>query len=45
MTEERYLRLLQLLYQGLNLIAKGLKREIDELKAAQAAPTQDSSSL
>lgn len=40
MTEERYLRLLQLLYQGLNLIAKGIKKEIDDLKAAQATITE-----
>ncbi len=45
MTEERYLRILQLLYQGLNLITKGIKKEIDELKRAQIAPPDNSSSL
>jgi hypothetical protein len=32
MNEARLLRILQLVYQGLMLIARGLKREIDELK-------------
>ena len=41
MTEDRWLQILQLLYQGLNLIAKGIKREIDELKAEQATRQQN----
>lgn len=45
MTREDYLSLLQLLYQGLNLITKGIKREIDRLKQAQIAPPDNSSSL
>ena len=32
MTEERWLKLLQLFYQGINLIAVGLKRLIEEFK-------------
>ena len=43
MTDERWLRLLQLLYQGLNLITQGIKKEIDELKAEKAEKQQISS--
>jgi hypothetical protein len=33
MTEnDRFLTLLQVLYQGLNLMAKGIKKLIDEIK-------------
>jgi hypothetical protein len=32
MSEKRFLALLQLLYQGLNLMAIGVKRLIDEIK-------------
>lgn len=43
MTDDRYLRLLQLLYQGFNLIAKGIKKEIDTIKADEAARQKVSS--
>lgn len=43
MTDERWLRLLQLMYQGLNLITQGIKKEIDEIKAK--AETSQNSSL
>jgi hypothetical protein len=33
MSKESWLRILQLFYQGLNLIAAGLKKEIESLKA------------
>jgi len=38
MSEKRFLTLLQLLYQGLNLMATGIKRLIDDIK--QESSTQ-----
>jgi len=32
MAEKRFLLLLQVLYQGLNLMAKGVKKIIDDIK-------------
>lgn len=35
MTRSQFLTLLQVLYQGLNLMATGIKRIIDQVKAEQ----------
>lgn len=43
MTDERWLRILQLMFQGLNLITQGIKREIEEIKAEKAKNQQISS--
>jgi hypothetical protein len=44
MSEARLLRILRVVYQGLMLIAKGFKKEIDDLER-EIADTQDNRSL